>query len=60
MVVHTAIVPLRGRRPATLLGSGQVEMQHQALEDGEVGVTVVDALLTPVQQRNLERGWAAR
>ncbi len=60
MVVHTAIVPLRGLRPATLLGSGQVEMQHQALEDGEVGVTVVDALLTPVQQRNLERGWGCK
>ena len=60
MVVHTAIVPLRGRRPATLLGSGQVEMQHQTLEHAEVGVVVVDALLTPVQQRNLERAWGCK
>ncbi len=60
MVVHTAIVPLRGRKPATLLGSGQVEMQHRAIEAAEVGVAIVDALLTPVQQRNLERGWACK
>jgi GTP-binding protein HflX len=60
VVVHTAIVPLRGRKPATLLGSGQVEMQHQVLDDAEVGVAVVDALLTPVQQRNLERGWGCK
>ncbi len=57
VVVHTAIVPLRGRKPATLLGSGQVEMQHQAIAEAGVGVAIVDALLTPVQQRNLERGW---
>ncbi len=60
VVVHTAIVPLRGRKPATLLGSGQVEMQHQALDEAEVAVAVVDALLTPVQQRNLERGWGCK
>ncbi|MGI4978705.1 MAG: GTPase HflX [Janthinobacterium lividum] len=57
VVVHTAIVPLRARKPATLLGSGQVEMQHAAIGEAGVGVAIVDALLTPVQQRNLERGW---
>ena len=60
MVVHTAIVPLRGRKPATLLGSGQVEIQHQAVAEAGVGVAIVDALLTPVQQRNLERGWECK
>ena len=29
VVVHTAILPLRGRRPATLLGEGQVATQGQ-------------------------------
>lgn len=56
-VVHTAIVTLRARRPSTLLGDGQVEAQKQALAAQEVTVTVVDAALTPVQQRNLERAW---
>ncbi len=57
VVVHTAIVPLRGRRPATLIGPGQMEAQGRLLEAAEVAVVVIDALLSPVQQRNLERGW---
>ena len=56
-VVHTAILPLRARRPATLLGQGQVEEQGRALAEADVAVVVVDSALTPVQQRNLERAW---
>lgn len=56
-VVHTAILPLRLRRPSTLLGEGQVDAQAEALQQGKVTVAVVDAALTPVQQRNLERAW---
>jgi GTP-binding protein HflX len=57
VVVHTAILPLRGRRPSMLLGEGQVAMQKEALAAADVGVVVVDAQLSPVQQRNLERAW---
>jgi GTP-binding protein HflX len=57
IVVHTAIVPLRVRRPSTLLGDGQVEAQKQALAAQDVTVVIIDAALTPVQQRNLERAW---
>ncbi len=57
VVVHSAIVPLRARRPATLLGEGQVETQKHALAQAGVSVVVVDAQLSPVQQRNLERAW---
>ncbi len=56
VVVHTAILPLRARRPATLLGSGQIEALKAHLAEQDVGLTVIDAALTPVQQRNLERG----
>jgi GTP-binding protein HflX len=56
-IVHTAIHPLRARRPSTLLGEGQVEMVKQALEAQHAELVVVDAALTPVQQRNLERAW---
>jgi GTP-binding protein HflX len=58
--VHTAIVPLRGRRPATLMGQGQVATQGEALTEAEVTVAVVDAALSPVQQRNLEREWSCK
>ena len=55
--MHTAILPLRGRRPATLLGEGQVAAQARAIADAGVTVTIADAALSPVQQRNLERAW---
>ncbi len=59
MVVHTAILPLR-MRPATLLGSGQVEAQRAAIAQAGVSVVVMDAQLSPVQQRNLEKEWGCK
>lgn len=68
-VVHGSVVNLTRRRPATLLGQGTVEElgrfvagEHAGnrAADGQpakVAVAVVDAALTPVQQRNLERAW---
>jgi GTP-binding protein HflX len=60
VVVHTAIIPLRARRPSTLLGSGQMETQGEALKENDVEVVIVDATLSPVQQRNLERAWGCK
>ena len=60
IVVHTAILPLRIRRPATLLGEGQVATFGHALAEQKVTVTIVDAALSPVQQRNLERAWSCK
>ncbi len=57
VVVHTAILPLRHRRPATLLGEGQASAQAAALAGTHVTVAIVDSALSPVQQRNLERAW---
>jgi GTP-binding protein HflX len=55
--VHSAILPLRTRRPATLLGEGQLAAQGRELAEQNVSVAIIDAALTPVQQRNLERAW---
>jgi GTP-binding protein HflX len=60
VVVHTAILPLRARRPATLLGAGQVATQGAAIAEAGVTVAIVDAALSPVQQRNLERAWSCK
>jgi GTP-binding protein HflX len=40
-----------------LFGSGQVEAIGSALSSQSVDVAIVDAELSPVQQRNLERAW---
>jgi GTP-binding protein HflX len=55
-VVETAIAPLRAVTPATLFGSGKVEEFKAVCEVEEIDVAVFDDQLTPVQQRNLERG----
>ena len=60
VVVHSAIVPLRARRPSMLFGEGQVATQGQSLNYNQVDVVIVDAALSPVQQRNLERAWSCK
>ena len=48
--------PLRVRtvRPATLLGKGQVEEIAELAKDRKAALLIVDAALTPIQQKNLE------
>ncbi|HEX4739640.1 MAG TPA: GTPase HflX [Allosphingosinicella sp.] len=51
---------IRSPRPATLFGSGQVEMIAQAVEENEAELLIVDAPITPIQQKNLETGVKAK
>ena len=54
--------PFRVRtvRPATLLGKGQVEEIAQAAQEQRAGLTIVDAALTPIQQKNLEEEFGTK
>lgn len=54
------VVPVSSWRPATLIGPGKVEELAAWIADNPVDVVVVDAAVTPVQQRNLERGLKAK
>ncbi|HKP33434.1 MAG TPA: GTPase HflX [Sphingomicrobium sp.] len=45
---------VRAVRPATLLGKGQVEEIAGLANDQRAGLLIVDAALTPIQQKNLE------
>ncbi|WP_193370638.1 GTPase HflX [Pelagibius marinus] len=56
-VVASEVVPVKQVRPNTLIGGGAVERLAGDIRLLEVAVVVVDAALTPVQQRNLERAW---
>jgi GTPase len=56
-VVSTRIVPLSRPVPATLIGSGKVEEIAAEARSLEPEVIVVNAQLSPVQQRNLEKAW---
>jgi len=59
-VAHTAVVTLRTRRPATLLGEGHVGTLGEAIAANHVELVILDSPLTPVQQRNLERAWGCK
>jgi GTP-binding protein HflX len=59
-VVRAESVPLRQKVPATLFGSGKAKEYAQALEIEPAELVVVDAALSPVQQRNLERLWKTK
>ena len=56
-VIDAEIVPLSAPRPSTLLGSGKVEELRQRVGELDIGLVVIDHVVTPVQQRNLENAW---
>lgn len=54
VIVRKAVLLLRMRRSATLLGKGQIDSLRIAVKADNIDVLVVDTKLTPAQQRNLE------
>lgn len=72
-VLHFEIVPMGRRTPSTLFGKGTVKRLgalvsgngHEGSGNGPgngngISVAIVDATLTAVQQRNLERAWQCK
>lgn len=66
-IAHAEAFTIKQPKPATLIGGGVVERISDVLdelyhadEDAPKPVIIVDAQLTPVQQRNLERDWSAK
>ena len=51
---------VRAPRPATLIGSGQVEALATTARQEEASLVVFDAALSPIQQRNLEKALEAK
>jgi len=51
---------IRSPRPATLFGPGQVQQIADAVLQAEAELVIVDASITPVQQKNLEDGTKAK
>lgn len=54
VVADKIALRVRSPKPATLIGSGQVEALAATVRMEEAGLVVFDAGLTPAQQRNLE------
>ncbi|HEX8226165.1 MAG TPA: GTPase HflX [Allosphingosinicella sp.] len=51
---------IRSPRPATLFGSGQVQSIADAVTRDEAELVIVDAPITPIQQKNLETATKAK
>lgn len=59
-IAKAGIVNVSEIRPATYLGKGKVEEIAGIVRTEEAGLVFVDAALSPVQQRNLEKEWSAK
>jgi len=59
-VIDAQIIRLDRPRPATLFGKGVIERLANIIEVEEIDLTVVDAALTPIQQRNLEKALSCK
>jgi GTP-binding protein HflX len=59
-VIEQQVAPLARPTPATLLGSGKVEEIAILARDQRPDVVIVNAHLSPVQQRNLEKAWNSK
>ena len=59
-VAHAEVVRVPRLRPSSLFGAGAVERIGRVIEIDEIALAVVDAALSPVQQRNLEKAWGCK
>jgi GTP-binding protein HflX len=59
-VADSVLVGLAEIRPATYLGKGKVAELAERAQADKIALVVVDAALSPVQQRNLEREFKAK
>lgn len=59
-IVFSETIRLRTVRPATFLGAGQVAALAQKVKAGAVELLLIDAPISPVQQRNLEKETGAK
>jgi len=53
--VFSEVLKVREIRPATYLGAGHVETLAARVKANDIELLLVDAALSPIQQRNLER-----
>lgn len=54
-VIFSDVVKVREIRPATFIGGGHVEALAERVKADDIELLLVDAALSPIQQRNLER-----
>ena len=56
----TLLVALVRPRPATLLGAGKVDEIAALVRENTADLVIIDHVVSPIQQRNLEKAWGAK
>ena len=59
-VIGEMIVSIRQARPSTFIGKGKAEEVAARVAAEDIALVVMDCALSPVQQRNLEKAFAAK
>ena len=59
-VVGAEVARITSPQPSCLFGRGTLENLGGLISDNGIGLVVLDGVLSPVQQRNLERRWRAK
>jgi len=59
-VCHSAIIMVKTPRPASLFGEGKINELLDIIRAEDIELVIVDHILTPVQQRNLEKQWSVK
>ena len=59
-IVDARVESLSTVRPGTLFGSGKLDEIKAIIQGSDVELVIVDGVLSPVQQRNLEKAWSAK
>ncbi len=59
-IIDAHIITGQAPRPSTLLGKGKVDEIASLIRARDIELVIIDAQVSPVQQRNLERAWKAK
>lgn len=59
-VLWAEVVRLPKAQPGMLFGSGKVQELKSRIKADEVELVLIDGIVTPVQQRNLEKEWGVK
>lgn len=54
-VAHREIVKLRNIKPATFFAQGFIDKISSVISEQKIDLVIIDAKITPIQQRNLEK-----
>ena len=59
-VVHSEVIRIRKAAVGTLMGKGQIERIVAAIAATEAELVVIDGIVSPIQQRNLEKAFSCK